>query len=335
MPRPPDASASRTSTRAGFDASSPRWSWCLRPATPQVGSGCSRIASPSSASTWPVEPASRRISSFGRRRATSTQAARPSRCCTSGPSASKSSSTWRGRLWCISPGAPARRPGRGSRCGDVVAGVESLLHPAGSGGDVLLSSHPRLGTDGRERARLPRPAGDAGRLAQSAASFDRLLAHQNQRDLMSIAGLVAVAGATMGLDGARHYPGAWAVIPVAGAALLIAAGPAAIVNRAALAATPMVWVGLISYPLYLWHWPLLAFARLWQAGEPSVPQRVVAVVLAFALAAITYRALERPPFALAGGGVASCRRCRWQWRCCCLPGGRPTAATGSPCGPST
>ncbi len=114
------------------------------------------------------------------------------------------------------------------------------------------------------------------------------------RDVLSMAGGVAVVGAVMGLNGSRHYPGAWALIPVTGAALLIAAGPAAWLNRVVLAAAPMVWIGLISYPLYLWHWPLLAFPRLWQAGELSVWQRAGAVTLALVLATLTYRLIERP-----------------------------------------
>jgi peptidoglycan/LPS O-acetylase OafA/YrhL len=135
-------------------------------------------------------------------------------------------------------------------------------------------------------------------------AFERLTAGQGRRDLLSVAGLLAVAGAMMGLNGARHYPGAWAMIPVAGAALLIAAGPGAVINRAALSASPMVWLGLVSYPLYLWHWPLLAFARIWQAGEPPVLVRMGAVTLALVLAVITYRALERPiRFGAWRGGV--------------------------------
>lgn len=56
----------------------------------------------------------------------------------------------------------------------------------------------------------------------------------------------------------------------------------------------LVWVGLISYPLYLWHWPLLSFAHIVESGEPAPLLRASAVATAVALAWLTYRWLERP-----------------------------------------
>ena len=69
--------------------------------------------------------------------------------------------------------------------------------------------------------------------------------------------LIAVAAGI--LDSHRAFPGWWAVLPVAGSALLLSA-PAAWLCRVVLASPPLVWIGLISYPLYLWHWPLLVFS---------------------------------------------------------------------------
>lgn len=137
-----------------------------------------------------------------------------------------------------------------------------------------------------------RPGAIAGGWAGTV--YATLVPRLSWRHAMSAAGLAAIVAAAAGLDGTRHYPGAWALIPVTGAALLIASGSDGFVNRRLLAWRPMVWIGLISYPLYLWHWPLLAFARLWQAGEPSLAIRGGAVVIAFALATLTYRAIETP-----------------------------------------
>ena len=81
-------------------------------------------------------------------------------------------------------------------------------------------------------------------------------AASNWRAWIGVA-LIAVAAGI--LDSHRAFPGWWAVLPVAGSALLLSA-PAAWVNRVVLASPPLVWIGLISYPLYLWHWPLLVFA---------------------------------------------------------------------------
>lgn len=58
------------------------------------------------------------------------------------------------------------------------------------------------------------------------------------------------------------FPGAWALLPVAGTVMIIVAGPDAWPNKALLSNRVAVWIGLISYPLYLWHWPLLTFARI-------------------------------------------------------------------------
>ena len=56
-----------------------------------------------------------------------------------------------------------------------------------------------------------------------------------------------------------------------------------------LASSLMVFVGLISYPLYLWHWPILSFATILDAGTPHSVVRILAVLLGLALAWLTYR----------------------------------------------
>ncbi|MFN3495784.1 MAG: acyltransferase family protein, partial [Hydrogenophaga sp.] len=97
------------------------------------------------------------------------------------------------------------------------------------------------------------------------------------------------------LNPERRFPGAWALLPTLGTVLLMAAGPHARLNRLLLASRPMVWVGLISYPLYLWHWPLLTFAYL-RAGEeaPVWTTQLGWVALSVLLAWLTYRLIERP-----------------------------------------
>ena len=94
-------------------------------------------------------------------------------------------------------------------------------------------------------------------------------AASNWRAWIGVA-LIVVAAAV--LDSHRAFPGWWAVLPVAGSALLLSA-PAAWVNRIVLAIPPLVWIGLISYPLYLWHWPLLVFAGIIKFGPLTLPER--------------------------------------------------------------
>lgn len=107
------------------------------------------------------------------------------------------------------------------------------------------------------------------------------------------AGLLLLAAALALLDGARAFPGWWALLPVLGTVLLISAGPQAWINRRILAQPAMVFVGLISYPLYLWHWPLLAFARIAQGGEPPAALRLALLALSLALAWLTYALVEK------------------------------------------
>ncbi|MCA6119835.1 acyltransferase [Bradyrhizobium sp. WSM 1738] len=110
----------------------------------------------------------------------------------------------------------------------------------------------------------------------------------NRRAFLGVA-LIAVAAIV--LDGQRAFPGWWALLPVAGTALLLSA-PAAWVNRVVLASPPLVWIGLISYPLYLWHWPLLVFGAAVKFGPLTLPEREV--ILLALLAWATYRFVETP-----------------------------------------
>jgi peptidoglycan/LPS O-acetylase OafA/YrhL len=111
---------------------------------------------------------------------------------------------------------------------------------------------------------------------------------------ISLAGLalIIVGGVCWTVD--KRIPGIWSVIPTAGAALLIAAGPRAAANRWFLASLPMTSIGRISYPLYLWHWPLFSFTRI-VLGHPAQPAMAAgAIVIALAAAYATYCWVEAP-----------------------------------------
>ena len=90
------------------------------------------------------------------------------------------------------------------------------------------------------------------------------------------------------------FPGKWALVPVLGALLVITAGSKAWVNRVILSNKIAVWFGLISFPLYLWHWPLLSFARIVEGEVPSRNLRIAAIFLSIALAWLTYKLIECP-----------------------------------------
>ncbi len=90
------------------------------------------------------------------------------------------------------------------------------------------------------------------------------------------------------------FPGWWSLLPVLGTALIISAGPHSLINRCILSNNKLVYIGLLSYPLYLWHWPLLSIARTVFSGTPSYTVRAGLLLLAFLLAALTYHLVERP-----------------------------------------
>ncbi len=92
------------------------------------------------------------------------------------------------------------------------------------------------------------------------------------------------------------YPSYYPVLPVAGAVALITAGLVQpnITTARLLAATPCVTIGLLSYSWYLWHWPLLAFVRIYDFRSRQFEANLAAVGLSFVLAAATYLLLERP-----------------------------------------
>ncbi len=96
----------------------------------------------------------------------------------------------------------------------------------------------------------------------------------------------------------RHFPGHRALWPTFGAAFIIAAGSRTWLNRTVFSNKLAVGIGLISYPLYLWHWLLLSFAVILNgefAGEQEwLRIRVACVTLSILLAFLTYLFVERP-----------------------------------------
>lgn len=90
---------------------------------------------------------------------------------------------------------------------------------------------------------------------------------------------------------AHPFPGMGALLPTLGAALVIIAGPQAWSNRYLLSSKPAVAVGVISYPLYLWHWPILSYLSVMELETVGV--RIGALGLSIILATATYHLLEK------------------------------------------
>jgi peptidoglycan/LPS O-acetylase OafA/YrhL len=113
------------------------------------------------------------------------------------------------------------------------------------------------------------------------------------QELAAWAGVSLIVAATVFIRPTSNFPGWWALLPTLGAALLIFAGKTTSINRW-LGHPALVYIGLISYPLYLWHWPILAYLRILRFSEPTALMKFGAICLAFILAHLTYRFIERP-----------------------------------------
>jgi peptidoglycan/LPS O-acetylase OafA/YrhL len=112
---------------------------------------------------------------------------------------------------------------------------------------------------------------------------------------------------------ADPFPGWLALLPVFGAALLIAAGPQAAFCRYVLSNRVFVFIGLVSYPLYLWHWPLLIIPKIALGDNLTSITKAGLLGLSFILATLTYYVVEgrlrhakslKVPQALAGAMLA-------------------------------
>ncbi len=111
---------------------------------------------------------------------------------------------------------------------------------------------------------------------------------------LAVTGVGMIAVAMFTLDRHTPFPGAAALLPTIGTACVILARSGTWFAAHVLASGGLLKAGLISYPLYLWHWPLLSFAAILESGEPRISVRVVAIMASVGLAWLTFEYIERP-----------------------------------------
>ena len=112
-------------------------------------------------------------------------------------------------------------------------------------------------------------------------------------NLLATLGTAAIIFAAIVLNKQSLFPGVYALLPVLGAVLIILS-PNSLLNRTFLSNPQMVLIGLISYPLYLWHWPLLSYLGIVRNGNPNAAEIWAAVLVATALSWLTFRFVETP-----------------------------------------
>ena len=124
------------------------------------------------------------------------------------------------------------------------------------------------------------------------------------RHVLSCLGLACVTVPMFIYTQEMVHPGYITLLPVLGSVILIMAQPDAIINRTLLSWGPMTFVGLISYSLYLWHWPLLAFIFIC-IPNASASWMIGALALSFVLATLVYYCVENPVRISKGWGKLS------------------------------
>ena len=147
-----------------------------------------------------------------------------------------------------------------------------------------------------------RPPAALVKLEKPISTFlDRLIfsgqpvyAASHLRVAASVAGAACIIIGFIVIKPGRSFPGWPALLPVIGTVCLIFAGPQTWLNRKILSHPAMVGIGLISYPLYLWHWPLLSFTHIDSEDPVSTTTRATLVALSVVFAAATYFLAERP-----------------------------------------
>lgn len=110
----------------------------------------------------------------------------------------------------------------------------------------------------------------------------------------SITGFMMIAFSLLAFKNPPVWPGHLAIFPSLGAALILASGMNSFLNRHILGNPLAVAIGLISYPLYLWHWPIISYLYILSSGQPEPFIKIAGLVMALALAWLTYNFIEIP-----------------------------------------
>ncbi len=112
--------------------------------------------------------------------------------------------------------------------------------------------------------------------------------------ILATVGIGVIILVSLGLKGDNAWPNQKAVLIVFSSMLVIHFGKSSESAQRLLGSTPIAFMGKISYPLYLWHWPILTFLYLRNGSPPSTSQVAAAILASFCLASLSYLTLEKP-----------------------------------------
>jgi peptidoglycan/LPS O-acetylase OafA/YrhL len=155
--------------------------------------------------------------------------------------------------------------------------------------------------------------GTGGLLAYLQLGSDVATKDKLWSNLQGWLGAILLTASFIFISKAEPFPGWLALLPVFGAAFLISAGPQATFCRYVLSNRVVVFIGLVSYPLYLWHWPLLILPKIALGDNLTSVTKAELLLLSLLLAMLTYYVVEgrlrhaqsmKVPQALAGAMLA-------------------------------
>lgn len=113
------------------------------------------------------------------------------------------------------------------------------------------------------------------------------------KNIQSVIGFAFIAIGLAIINKEMTFPGWWALLPTVGAFFIISAGSSAWLNKFVLSNKLMVWIGIISYPLYLWHWVLISFLKI-LAPTAGPKYTIFALFVSIVFSIITYHYIEKP-----------------------------------------
>ena len=108
-------------------------------------------------------------------------------------------------------------------------------------------------------------------------------------------GIAAILGTVCLCDETMRFPFAGSLLSCLGTAAFLHANTPRLTSAGRILAWgPFTYVGAISYSLYLWHWPLLVYARYWSLGELRLEQKLGLIAICFGLGVVTWKFVETP-----------------------------------------
>lgn len=111
--------------------------------------------------------------------------------------------------------------------------------------------------------------------------------------LISLIGFLSILISMVLIKKENVFPGFWALLPVLGTISVVLSDECTATNKF-LSNKLLVYIGLISYPLYLWHWPLISFASIIFPNSLNLTIKLALILLSFLLAIFTYEFIEKP-----------------------------------------